>query len=108
MMNAINEAMQAVQKAAAEQSEQLMSELNAAADAVNSAQVAFNTEMAAVAKLRADADRKQADAIRAFDTAATQFTAIIVALQHQIGAGEIVTAAEPLPRKRQPKLVVGG
>lgn len=108
MMNAINDAIQAVQKAAAEQTDQMLAELNAVTDAVNAAQVAFNAEMQAVAKMRADADRKQAEAIRTFDTACTQFTAIIVALQHQIGAGEIVTAAEPLPRKRQAKLAAVG
>ena len=90
-------------QAAIDQSERLNSELNSAVDLLASGQVAFNTEMTAVAKLRADADKRQANAMRAFDTVCTQFTSIIVGLRSQISAGKIVTGGNDFEQLEAPQ-----
>ncbi len=96
MIDVFDTAIRAAREALSGQIGQQINELNAAADALNSAQVAFNGAMTHVARLRADADKRQADAVRAMDTAATNTMAIILALKQQLGDGAMVTGTDPL------------
>jgi len=91
MLNVIDRALADAAKAAREQTEQLLNELNSASECMMSAKLVFEKEMMEARKLHELADRKQADAIRNFDTNLIQMNAIIVALKRQISDGEIVT-----------------
>lgn len=104
MITAIQEAADAIVKAATEQSQRLMSELSAMLDAKDAAQVQFNDAMANVAAKRTEADRAQADAIRFYDAAMTNLSSIIVSLQNQVGNGQIITGTV-VPSTRKPRLV---
>lgn len=103
MKNVIDQALEAVRNAAAQQSQQMVAELNADYDHRNAAQAAFSEAMDKVRQLRAQADDLQAQAITALNTALVDSGSISLALINQINSGEIVSGA-PTPARR-PKLV---
>lgn len=100
MINAIEIALQAARQAVEEQSARMRSELSAVADAINAAKVHFSAEMAAVSKLRHTADARQQEAVRVMDMEVTNLLSVIIALDSQIKAGEIVTGT-PVPASKQ-------
>lgn len=103
MKNVIDQALEAVRNAAAQQSQQMVVELNADYDHRNAAQAAFSEAMDKVRRLRSEADELQAQAITALNTALVDSGSISLALINQINSGEIVSGA-PTPARR-PKLV---
>lgn len=91
MMNVINSALAEAAKAAREQTEQLLNELNSASESMMGAKLNFERDMVEVRKLHEMAEKKQAEALRNFDANLIQMNAVIVALKRQIADGEIVT-----------------
>jgi hypothetical protein len=91
MLNIIDRALAEASKAAREQTEQLLNELNSASECMMAAKLTFEREMTEARKLHELADKKQAEAVRTFDANLIQMNAIIVALKRQISDGEIVT-----------------
>lgn len=89
MMNALDRAWDDLRRTAQGMSNQLVNELNALADSLSTAQVHFNEAMRDASKLRAEADAKQAAAIRAYDTAMTQAASVILALKSQLESGDL-------------------
>ena len=104
MINAIQDAANAMVKAATDQQQQLLAELSAALDAKEAAQAAFSTAMEGIARIRADADKRFAEAVRANETAMTNLSSVIIALMNQISDGQIVTGAPA----RKMKAIQGG
>jgi hypothetical protein len=103
MKNVIDQALEAARAAVAQQSQQMVAELNADYDHRNAAQAAFSEAMDKVRRLRSEADELQAQAITALNTALVDSGSISLALINQIQAGEIVSGT-PTPARR-PKLV---
>ena len=91
MMNVINTALAEAAKAAREQTEQLLNELNSASECMMAAKVAFERDMTEARKLHELAEKKQGEAVRNFDTNLIQMNAVIVALKRQLQDGEIVS-----------------
>lgn len=110
MITAISEALDTARRAVATQSERLQNELNSAIEAFNSDKLIFSAAMQGVATKRAEADRAQGEAMRAFDAALLHTAGILIALKNQIAAGEIVTGGEApaLPASEKPRLRVSG
>lgn len=91
MMNVINSALAEAAKAAREQTEQLLNELNSASECMMAAKVSFERDMTEARKLHDLAEKKQAEAVRNFDANLIQMNAVIVALKRQLQDGEIVS-----------------
>lgn len=91
MMNVINSALAEAAKAAREQTEQMLNELNSASESMLAAKVAFERDMTEARKLHELAEKKQGEAVRLFDANLIQMHAVIVALQRQLKDGEIVS-----------------
>jgi chromosome segregation ATPase len=132
MLKNIEAALTDVRNAAREQSDRMQSELSAGADALLAAKAQFEADMKHVSdvlsdaeqvlsggwaayaeavrvstEMREEAETKKADALRQFDTAMTNLSALMIALQKQIASGDVVTGikgGEP----RRPQLVKGG
>ena len=98
MMNELDRAWAELRKRAAAMNDSMMAELNAVADTVNAAQASFNQEMEEVTRLRNEADAKASAAVRAYDTAMTQSTGIILGIKMQLQNGSAIEA--------KPRLVV--
>jgi len=91
MMKVINSALAEASKAAQEQTEQLLNELNSAGECMMAAKGTFERDMIEVRKLRDMADKRQAEALRNFDASLIQLNAVIITLKRQITDGEIVS-----------------
>lgn len=91
MLNVIDRALEEAAKAAREQTEQLLNELNSASECMLGAKLTFEREMTEARKLHELSEKKQAEAMRNFDSNLIQLNAIIVALQRQLKDGEIVS-----------------
>lgn len=109
MMNVINSALAEASKAALQQCERLLNELNSAGECMAAAKSVFERDMTEVRKLREAADKKQAEAVRDFDAHLIQLNAVIVTLKRQISDGEIVSGimgetVKELPPVAQPKV----
>jgi hypothetical protein len=104
MINAIDEVLAKAREVAVEQSNRIVSELNAAYDAMNAAQTRFNDRMAAAKAKRAEADAIEADAIREHDTALSNAAAVSLSILQQLSEGRMITgSATPAPKR--PRLV---
>lgn len=104
MLNVIKSALAEAEKAANEQTEQLLNELNSASECMMAAKVAFERDMTEARKLHELAEKKQAEAVRNFDSNLIQMNAVIVALKRQLQDGEIVSGVlgEPQPQSQLP------
>jgi hypothetical protein len=100
MIKEIEKAVECVRKAAREQSERIVSELNADFDARNGALAIYNETLGRVRAMREEADALERKAHDAFNSALTTSGSISLSLINQISQGQIVTSAEtPTPRK---------
>jgi uncharacterized coiled-coil DUF342 family protein len=100
MMKQLDEMWAQARKVMAGKNDQLVNELNAMADSKSAAVVTFNEAMKRSADLRQQADKIQAEAVRAFDSELTRITAIILSLKSQLEDGELHSNGEPEPVKR--------
>lgn len=91
MLNIIDRALEEASKAAREQTEQLLNELNSASECMMSAKLTFEREMTEARKLHELSEKKQAEAMRNFDANLIQLNAVIVTLKRQLKDGEIVS-----------------
>lgn len=102
MINAIETAIDAVRKAAREQSESIVRELNADFDARNVALGTYNDAMRQAKELRDHADDIERTAHDALNSALTSSGGVALAMINQINQGQIVTSIDtPSPRKRK-------
>lgn len=105
MITAISDALESARRAAHMQSDRMQNELNSAIEAFNNDKMLFSTAMQGVAAKRAEAEKAQSEAMRAFDSALMQTAGILVALKNQIAAGEIVTGADTPLGHEKPRLI---
>lgn len=103
MMNVIDRALTEAARAAREQSEQLLNELNSASESMMAAKLNFEREMLEARRLHEASEKKQQEALRNFDCNLIQMNAVIVALKRQISDGEIVTGTHG-----EPALLISG
>jgi hypothetical protein len=102
MINAIEIAIDAVRKAAREQSDSIVRELNADFDARNVALGIYNDAMRQAQTMRERADAIEREAHDALNSALTSSGGVALAMINQINQGQIVSASEvPSPRKRK-------
>lgn len=102
MINAIETAIEAVRKAAREQSESIVRELNADFDARNVALGTYNDAMRQVKALREQADDIERTAHDTLNSALTSSGGVALAMINQINQGQIVASIyTPSPRKRR-------
>lgn len=102
MINAIETAIEAVRKAAREQSESIVRELNADFDARNVALGTYNDAMRQVKALREQADDIERTAHDTLNSALTSSGGVALAMINQINQGQIVASIDtPSPRKRR-------
>lgn len=102
MINAIETAIEAVRKAAREQSESIVRELNADFDARNVALGTYNDAMRQVKALREQADDIERTAHDTLNSALTSSGGVALAMINQINQGQIVASIDtPSPRKRK-------
>lgn len=104
MITAIQQAADAIVKAAAEQSNRVISELNASYDATNAAIVAHAERMKAARAKRAEADAIEDSANRDLQTALSQAGAVSLSIVQQISEGQMVTGSDT-PAPKRPRLV---
>lgn len=95
MLNVIDRALADAAKAAREQTEQLLNELNSASECMMAAKLIFERDMTEARKLHELAARKEGEALRNFDASLIQLNSILVALKRQLADGEIVTGIAP-------------
>lgn len=91
MLNVITRSLAEAEKAAREQTEQLLNELNSASECMMAAKLTFEKEMTEARKLHEMSEKKSAEAVRNFDANLIQMNAVIVALKRQISDGEIIS-----------------
>ena len=102
MINAIKIAMDAVRKAAREQSDSIVRELNADFDARNVALGTYNDAMRQVKALREQADDIERTAHDTLNSALTSSGGVALVMINQINQGQIVASIDtPSPRKRK-------
>jgi hypothetical protein len=107
MLNAIENAIDVVRKAARDQSERIVSELNADFDNRNVALGMFNDLLKQARVLREQADQIERDACDALNTALTASGGVSLSIVNQITQGQMVTSHDmPSNRKRiaEPKM----
>lgn len=106
MLQVIDRALADASKAAREQTEQILNELNSASECMMAAKMTFEREMLEARKLHEQSEKKAAEAMRNFDCNLIQMNAVIVALKRQIADGEIVSgiAGETPPVISGPKM----
>lgn len=91
MLNVIDRALDEASKAAREQTEKLLNELNSATECMMAAKLTFEREMTEARKLHDLADKKQGEAVRNFDANLIQMHTVMAYLQRQLMDGEIVS-----------------
>lgn len=102
MINAIENAIEIVRKAAREQSECIVRELVADFDARNVALGMYNDALKKVRMLREQADQMEREAHDAFNSALTSSGGIALSVVNQINQGQMVTSLDsPSPRKKK-------
>lgn len=100
MINAIEDAVNIVRRAAREQSDNIVRELNADFDARNSALAVFNDMLKKARSLREQADAIERDACSSLNSALTASGGVSLSIVNQICAGEIISSNDtPSPRK---------
>lgn len=102
MINAIETAIEAVRKAARDQSESIVRELNADFDARNVALASYNEMLKQAQALREQATDIERRAHDALNTALTSSGGVALAMINQINQGQIVATADvPSPRSKR-------
>jgi outer membrane protein assembly factor BamE (lipoprotein component of BamABCDE complex) len=99
MINAIDNALEVVRKAARDQSDSIVHELNADFDARNVALATYNDAMKQAKALRQQADSIEREAHDALNSALTSSGGVALAMINQINQGQMVAASE-LPSLR--------
>lgn len=94
MINAIDNAIEVVRKAARDQSESIVHELNADFDARNVALLAYNEAMLKMRALREQADAIEREAHDALNSALTSSGGVALTMINQINQGQIVASAD--------------
>jgi hypothetical protein len=103
MINVIEEAVNIVRKAARDQSERIVRELNADFDARNIALAAYNDALRKVRSMREQADDLERRAHDALNSALTSSGSVALSLVNQINQGQIIESDDtPSPRKVPP------
>lgn len=104
MLNAIEDRLSDIRAVAQQQQEAIRNELTADFSARNAALAVFNRAMEKVARLRAEADAVQANAIRDFNEALSNSGATNLSIVRQLEEGRMLTPTD-VPAHRRPKLV---
>jgi hypothetical protein len=106
MINAIENAIEVVRKAARDQSESVVRELNADFDARNVALGIYNDALKQARAYREAADQIEREAHDALNSALTSSGGVALSLINQINQGQIVVSSDtPSPRvKKEPKI----
>jgi len=104
MITAIQELADGMVKAATEQSNRIVSELDASYDATNAAVAAHAERMKAAKAKRAEADAIEDAANRELNTALSQAGAVSLSIIQQITEGRMITGADT-PAPKRPRLV---
>jgi hypothetical protein len=103
MINVSEDAVNLVRKAARDQSERIVRELNADFDARNIALANYNDVLRQVRTMREQADDLERRAHDALNSALTASGSVALSLVNQINQGQIVESEEtPAPRKISP------
>lgn len=100
MINEIDAAVEAVRRAAREQSDRIVSELNADYDARNVALTAFSDKLKAARSLREQADSVEREACEILSSVLVASGGVSLSLINQIRSGRIITGIES-PTLRQ-------
>lgn len=102
MINAIDSAIEIVRKAARDQSECIVRELNADFDARNLALAAYNESMKQARMMREAADDIERQAHDALNSALTASGGVALSMVNQINQGQIITSSDtPSPRRKK-------
>ena len=94
MINAIENAIDVVRKAARDQSDSIVRELNADYDARNVALTVYNNALQQVRAIREQADGLERAAQDAFNSAMTSSGGVTLAIVNQINHGEMVSSVD--------------
>lgn len=105
MINAIDNAIEIVRKAAREQSDSIVRELNADFDARNVALFAYNEAMLKARTMRERADAIEREAHDTLNSALTSSGGVTLAMINQINQGQMVNSADAPSPPRKAKAI---
>lgn len=109
MLNIIDEKLEQIRTAAADQQACIINELNANVDATNAAMARFSAAMKQAHAKRDEARQIEQAAVRDLDTALNNSQTVQLALMQQLDSGQIVGGSNtPAVARKPPKLKVAG